>query len=167
MLKQPPVKHHPSTITLRFQCTHPDNLRSVYFACYFVTNYSCDLCRPTCINKCYHFFLITSNFQFLKVHKPKKSIMEPPKYEDESEESIYYEELKGSEKFKKCCAESYHPYKKVNNYYRTCWLSFTDSTAKMDSIISTELHLTRRRSRIDYCVYVDPSMLSILRSRRT
>ena len=93
--------------------------------------------------------------------------MEPSKYEDESEESIYYEELKGSEKFKKCCAESYHPYKKVNNYYRTCWLSFTDSTAKMDSIISTELHLTRRRSRIDYCVYVDPSMLSILRSRRT
>ena len=45
--------------------------------------------------------------------------MEPPKYEDDTEESIYYEELKGSEKFKKCCAESYHPYKKVNNYYRT------------------------------------------------
>ena len=40
--------------------------------------------------------------------------MEPPKNEDETEESIYYEELKGSEKFKKCCAESYHPYKKVN-----------------------------------------------------
>ena len=111
MRKQPPVKRHPSIITLRFQCTHPDNLRSVYFACYFVTNYSCDICRPIRINKCYHFFLITFNSS----NSINRKNMEPPKYEDDTEESIYYEELKGSEKFKKCCAESYHPYKKVSN----------------------------------------------------
>lgn len=81
-----------------------------------------------------------------------------------TDESVYYEDKECCEKFKSCCAESYHPYKKVSSSAGNCVIDFlrSDSIAQMDPILPIELHFARHRRWSDNSLHVNPPMSRLL-----